>query len=675
MTTSTILLLILSVFIAAGLSFYHYFYKAKNKSKINLFLAFLRFLSVLGLLVLLINPILTRKTYEVTKTPLPIIIDNSELIKILSGNNLNKNAYEQLIQSPKLIEKYDVQLYTFDKEFKSNGAIDYSGKQSLIDNVAKNLKQLYRNVNYPIVLFTDGNQTQGNDYVYSFQENTTVFPIVQGDTATVFDLKINQINANKYTFLKNKFPVEVFLQYSGNEPVDATFAIKKGNQNVIKKNISFSSKNKVQAIQLLLDASSIGIQKYTATLSSSKKEKNTTNNYKNFIVEVIDQRTEIAIVSDIVHPDLSALKRSIEVNQQRKVTLLKPNEIKNLKDYNLLILYQPNNSFKTIFDQNKTALINTFIITGINTDFNFLGLNETDFSFRISSQREDYFAAYESNFNLFAQENIGFENFSSLENKFGTITVKANAKTLLNASIRNIQTGNPLLTFIEKGKQRKGFLFGENIWKWRMETHLKNKSFDDFDLFTDRWIQYLTSNNTKKSLEVDYKSYYNEGEKIEITAQYFDKNYELDQNAQLSIVLSNKETKKTKTYNFLKTNIDYKVEFDNLEKGNYAFTVKEKESGTSFSGNFEILEFDIEQQFVNPDLIRLQQLASTTSGKVYFPNEINQLEQFLINNENYLPVEKQLLKKSPLIDWQWLLVLICLLLSIEWFTRKYNGLL
>lgn len=675
MTTSTILLLLLSVFIAAGLSFYHYLYKAKNKTQVNLFLAFLRFLSLLGVFLLLINPILTRKTYEVTKTPLPIIVDNSESIKNLSGNNFNAKAYEEFLQNPKLQEKYDMQLYTFDKEFKSNGTIDYTGKQSLIDNVAKNLKQLYRNVNYPVILFTDGNQTQGNDYVYSFQENSAIFPVIQGDTTTVFDLKINQINANKYTFLKNKFPVEVFVQYSGNEAVEATFTIKKGNQNVFKKNVSFSAKNKVQSIQLLLDATTIGVQKYTASINSSKKEKNSTNNNKNFIVEVIDQRTEIAIVSDIIHPDLSALKRSIEQNQQRKVTLVKPNELKNISDYNLLIFYQPNTSFKTIFDQNKTALVNTFIITGVSTDFNFLGLNQNDFTFRISSQKEDYFASYMTDFNLFSQENIGFENFSSLENKFGTITVKGNAKTLLNAAIRNIPTGNPLLTFIENGQQRKGFLFGENIWKWRMETYLKKKSFDDFDLFTDKWIQYLTTNSTKKALVVDYKSFYNEGETIDITAQYFDKNYELDQNAQLNIVLTNTSTKKTKTYNFLKSNIDYKVEFDNLEKGSYAFTVKEKESGRSFSGNFEVLAFDFEKQFVNPDQIRLQQLANSTTGKVYYPNQVSQLIQFLLNTENYLPIEKQIVKKSPLIDWKWLLILICLLLSIEWFTRKYNGLL
>ena len=38
-------------------------------------------------------------------------------------------------------------------------------------------------------------------------------------------------------------------------------------------------------------------------------------------------------------------------------------------------------------------------------------------------------------------------------------------------------------------------------------------------------------------------------------------------------------------------------------------------------------------------------------------------------------VKKEIIKKSPLIDWVWLLVLAIVALATEWFTRKYNGLL
>ena len=86
-------------------------------------------------------------------------------------------------------------------------------------------------------------------------------------------------------------------------------------------------------------------------------------------------------------------------------------------------------------------------------------------------------------------------------------------------------------------------------------------------------------------------------------------------------------------------------------------------------------EFDIEKQFVNPDKTRLEQLASTTSGNLYYLNQIDQLIKSLLANKDYLPIEKETTKKTPLIDWKILLALICIFLSLEWFTRKYNGLL
>ncbi|CAM3932239.1 hypothetical protein FLCU109888_09685 [Flavobacterium cucumis] len=674
MTTGTILLLILSVLIAAGLSFYQYLYKVKNQSKLYWFLAFLRFVSLLSVFLLLINPIVSRKITDIQKTPLPIVVDDSKSISELKATKEASELYLKIAENKAILEKYDVQLFSFAEDFQSLEKLDFKGNQSHIDGVAKNVKQLYRNAKYPIVLFTDGNQTMGNDYVFSFQENTSVLPIVLGDTTKVLDLKINQINVNKYAFLKNKFPVEVFLQYNGNETITSNFSIQSGNQTVYKQAVTFSKDKKAQSVTVLLNADKVGLSKYKATIAASVKEKNSVNNTKNFAVEVIDQKSEIALITTINHPDLGALKRSIETNQQRKVTIVKPSEIKSLQSYNVLILYQPNPAFKSVFDQNKIAQINTFVITGTATDFTFLNQVQNDLNFKMTSAKEDYLATFESNFNLFAQSNIGFENFPPLEHNFGTITAKNNTNTLLSARVRNVPVQHPMVTFTESGAERKAYLLGENIWKWRLENHLNKKSFEDFDRFTDKIIQFLVSNASKKNLNVTYESFYNSGESIEITAEYFNKNYEFDENAQLTIQVTNSKTKATKKYDFLKTTNAYKVNLDGLDAANYTFKVTEKESNTHFSGSFEVLDFEIEKQFVNPDQNRLLQLASNTNGKVYYPNQLDKAIQDLIENENYLPIQKETIKKSPLIDWVWLLIIAILALTIEWFSRKYNGL-
>jgi hypothetical protein len=67
----------------------------------------------------------------------------------------------------------------------------------------------------------------------------------------------------------------------------------------------------------------------------------------------------------------------------------------------------------------------------------------------------------------------------------------------------------------------------------------------------DKTIQYLASSSSK-SIGCLSRKFYNSGDAIEITAQYFNKNYEFDDKARLTIIITNIETKQTKNYDLLK---------------------------------------------------------------------------------------------------------------------------
>ena len=208
-----------------------------------------------------------------------------------------------------------------------------------------------------------------------------------------------------------------------------------------------------------------------------------------------------------------------------------------------------------------------------------------------------------------------------------------------------------------------------------MQTNIKKESFEEFDIFTDKIIQYLATTNSRKSLVVEHESFYNSGDALIISAQYFNKNYEFDEKARLTITVKNSATNKTKNYDLLKTNNSFSVDLEGLPAGKYSFVVKELNSNTTYSSTFELLDFDIEQQFVNPNLQQLTQLANQTNGQAFMPNQITNLIDLLKNNSDYTAVEKQITTKKPLIDNVLLLILLALFLAIEWFVRKYNGLL
>ena len=669
----TITLVILSIIFAVLLSFLQYFYKNQNRTRTTYILSILRFTAIFGVLLLLINPIFTSNSFEIQKTPLVIAIDNSASIIDLKASKQALEIFQNLTKNADLNKKFEVQSFKFDSEFQAADSINFNGKQTNIGIVAENLKSIFKNKTYPTILLTDGNQTSGADYVYSFQNNNKVYSVILGDTTTFLDLKIGQVNANKYAFKKNKFPVEVFLQYTGSKSINANFIITQGSTVLSKQTLNFSQDKKTAIVNVLLPANSVGLQIFKANISTTAIEKNTYNNSKNFAVEIIDERSNIAIISSINHPDIGSLKRSIEINQQRKVSILRPSEVNNLNAYNVVILYQPTAEFKNIYENLQNLGTNTFTITGTSTDFSFLNQNQKNFSFKMSGQKEDYLPKFETNFNLFASENIGFEQLPPLQHAYGTIIPTQSVSVLLTSNIRNIETKQPLLAFVENLGKRHVYLFGENSWKWRLQTHVDNNNFEKYDVFTDKIVQFLSSNKTKKSLVVTHENFYNSGDAIEISAQFFNKNYEFDEKARLSISVVNKKTKQSKNFDLLKSSNDFKANLNGLAAGQYTFTVKELNTNSSYNGYFEILDFDIEKQFVNPDVPKLKQLAAQTNGQVFMPNQADALIKTLLENPEYVAIEKAISKKTPLVDWKWLLAIIATCLATEWFLRKYNG--
>ena len=97
MTISTILLIIISIVSAGLLSFLIYYKEVKNKSKLHLFLAFLRFLSLLFIFILLINPKISSTIISNDKPVLAIAVDNSSSINQLKATHQVNQVYQKLI--------------------------------------------------------------------------------------------------------------------------------------------------------------------------------------------------------------------------------------------------------------------------------------------------------------------------------------------------------------------------------------------------------------------------------------------------------------------------------------------------------------------------------------------------------------------------------------------------
>jgi len=677
MESQTILLIFLAAISALGIAVFQYLKSKKERTKRSFMLALLRFVSIFGILLLLINPKFTNTSYVLEKSNLVLAVDNSQSINYFKSTDEVTAFVASIRENKNIQEKYNISIFTFGNTLKAQDTFSFSENQTNVTSAFKELQDIYKAKVAPTVIITDGNQTYGEAYQYAAKKyKQDVYPVIVGDTTSYQDLKISQLNANRYAFLNNKFPVEIIANYNGNSAVSTKLNVFQNGRVIYSKPLSFSKEKTSEIVQVTLPVTSIGVKTYTVSLQALDAEKNTVNNKKSFGIEVIDERTNVLILTSIIHPDLGTLKKAIVSNEQRNVTIKKSDEPDiNLKDYQAVLLYQPNVSFKPYYETIKTLGINTFTITGTRTDYRFLNDNGELFTRELSAQVEDYQAEFNSNFSTFQVDDIGFSNFPPLVDEFGEVSIKKAHTPLLMQTISGLPTGSSLLTTIEDGAQRHAVLFGEGIWRWRAQSYLDNQSFEPFDEFVGKLIQYLASKERRNRLNINYNSFYNGGDNIVLAAQYFDKNYEFDARAKLSMVVIGERNNTRQEIPMVLKNNRYEVDLSSLTPDSYKFSVTVAGESISRPGNFEIIEFNVEQQFLSANVTPLQQIATNTNKELFSMGNSAQLITNLLENETYNPIQKQQKQIKPLIDWYYLLGIIILTLSLEWFIRKYNGLI
>jgi len=675
-TNQMILYIIGSGILALIVALFQYIYKMK-RNPINWILATLRFITVFSLILLIVNPKFDNNVIKDLKPTLVVAVDNSESIKYLNKDSLSRLAIESILGNSELSEKYNIKIYSFGKKLNQNKSLNFNEKQTNITKAIQDIESIYESQIAPIVLISDGNQTIGTNYGYASKAfKQAVFPLTLGDSIFNTDLKIQQINVNKYAYLNNKFPVEIFCSYSGNKTLSTELTISSDNNIIHKERLEFSPEVSSRIITPLIKTTKVGQQAYQVYLKPIKNEKNKVNNLKYISVETIDELSKVALISTMSHPDIGALKTSIETNEHRLVDLLKPEEfIMSKESYGLVVLYQPNTEFKEVFERTKKMNNNTFIIGGISTQWRFLNEIQSDFYQEVTGQNESFNGNTNLDYMNFNITDYSFISHPPLTTEFGQVSINTQYETLLYKSINGILTNEPLWFTYEKNASRNSVLLAENLWKWRMYSFQQNLNFVTFDSFIAKVIQYLDVKNLDNRLILDYQSIYDGGQKLEISAQYFNKNYELDSNADIGITFQNNETGRQVEFPMITDSYSYKLDLSVLDAGSYSFEVKVNKGSHRKSGTIEILKFNIEQQFLNADIDQLRQLSANTNTTIYFDTQVNQLIEQLISENRFYSIQKISKKSVYLVDITFLLFLLFSSLATEWLIRKYNGLI
>jgi hypothetical protein len=396
-------------------------------------------------------------------------------------------------------------------------------------------------------------------------------------------------------------------------------------------------------------------------------------------VEVIDSRNKVLLLSGAPHPDISALKSVLdEYEGSEVITSLYSEWNKSLDKVDLIIWHEPGINF----DQNTLQLIKQknipiFFIIGPNTSSGTISKLNIGITVAAGNQTDENQAVISKSFSAFelsdkTVEAIDF--FPPLTCKFGTISINGSNEVLLNQRIGSITKKEPLLFFLNQNNAKFGVLYGEGLWRWRINNHLRNSNQEAFNEFFSKITNYLLVKQQGAGLRIEFPKRFTIDEEVLVNASFYNSSLEPITTPKILIEITDQKGKKYKSQ-FGLVGTSYKLALGKLKSGNYSWSAKTTFNGKSYSkkGNFLVEDIQIEKTESNANQGVMKQLSKQSNGKFNLLKDYKKTIEDISNRKDITTISYAETSFEDLIEYIVIFILIFMLLSGEWFLRRWYG--
>jgi hypothetical protein len=672
----------------AGIGYAYLLYRGKQRWGVvmNRILFIMRALLVAAVAFLLLGPIIKQVNNLYEKPVYVIIEDNSESIKQTTDAAILKTIQQNLqAMREALIEKgYEVRTTDLSGEDVSN--IYYNEKKSDLNAALKKVSNRYEGKNVAgVILATDGIYNAGLSPLYS-SYNFRVNTIGIGDTSQRVDLAIKNVQYNKLAYQGNKFPMRVEVLVKGVTGESVTVSLLKRGK-LVDKQTKNSGANQLLAFDFQLLAEEQGIQKIDVQVGVNSKENNVRNNHASVFVEVIEGKKKILLVAPSPHPDIKAFQEVISKNsnydfflhipglKEQPADVLQPDKIDLA-----IFLQSPDLRGRTrdifqSFAKSKTSLL---LALGQQTDL--AQLARANMPVKFTSTPSDYdevtpaINASFSNFTISAESNSIVSDYPPASVHFGKIQIPLTAIPLLYQRIGSVVTDKPLLAVETQDLRKIGVLLGESIWRWRMNEYDRTENTAAFDELFGKLIQYLSTVDDKRR----FKSYplqqeFSDEEPVVFESQVYNDIFEPIYSNTINFDIINEVGKKSQ-YSYVTSPGNTRYQIGGLKEGVYRYkaTTTINNKPEEVKGEFIVTASEAELQNLTADFELLKKLANNTGGKFYYATQLPSLTQQLQQKQATSIIHSEE-SYSTAINMKSIFWVLVLLLSTEWFLRKYNG--
>ena len=654
---------------------------------LNKVLGALRWLTATIIAVLLLAPVLKSSVTEIKKPVVVLAQDASESIGIAVKDTPQYRSQFEALQNA-LGDKYEVKSYSFGEKVREGIDFQFKDKLTNASDLVKNVYDLYSNQNLgALVIASDGIYNEGSNPLYAAAKlNAPVYTVALGDTTPKRDLIVKRVFHNNIAYLGDKFNIQIDVAAANCTGSNTSLTVARldaaGNPSVVSTTpISINKNDFFMTKEVTLDASQAGVMRFRIAVTSVNGEVTTVNNVKEIFVEILDARTKILILANAPHPDLAAINKGIVLNKNYTVSVGYVNDLKvNVGDYDFVILHQVpsvsngGDAALNILNGKKTPRL---YIVGAQSDCRKLTTMQSLMTLSADGKNmNDVQATLNGGFNLFTLDNTfsQFPNFNPIQSPFGEYKEAGGGQVLFYQKIGKVDTKYPLIMLGESNGIRTGIITAEGLWKWRLFDFAQHQNHDLFDGLMSKIITYLSVKEDKRKFRAaSDKNMYRENEPVQFTAELYNNSYELINDPDVRVILTNGEGKQF-PYTMNKSGRYYALSAGILPVGNYQYKATTSVGGQQLEagGAFTVQPIQLALYETTADHAVLRALANQFGGSMVYPKDMASIADS-IKARTMKPIMYTTTKTESAMNLKWIFGILILLLAAEWFLRRYFG--
>ena len=667
---------------------------------IKMVLTSLRSLAIILILAAIFEPVITFLNKNKVEPKTLVLIDNSSSIL-----NYSKNDSLEIIKS---LEKLNTEL-TGEKEFYSFGKMirkidnENFGQIKFTDSLTNisDINQILKEKNEilsSVILISDGNYNSGSDPSKELSKlGIPMFTVGIGDTLNQNDIDLRKIQFNKFLYAGTETSIKAIVLNNGYPNRDISVTLQENNMVIHKTDIKLAE-NGINFVEFIYSPELSGEKKLSISVSELENETSYSNNKKSFLINVIDNKLNISILSSAPSADakfiFNSLKQDDNINITRSIQI-SGNKFLDDFDYNkiadsdilYLVGFPGKNSPSSLINLVKKQISNNIpflIVVNENTDLQKLKEFNEVLPFSVKQISSDFTRVFvnvvDANSPLLGQTLEDRNLWNSLPpvlRNNSQFTAYPGSNVLAKYKVGNVSIDEPLIiTRNMTDKKSIAVICGE-IWKWKLND--KKNSDLLFDNFINTSVKWLRDEDGKTKLKISSdKKIYSTVERIYLSAELYDEAFNPLPNSEIKaeLISDSKEVIPLK-FNYT-TNGLYDYSLESLSASNYTLKAEAFVNGKYYAKSelrFSVEVSSIEDNSTLMNFEFLNNLASVSNGKFYYLKDINNISKS-VNNLTEL-INKEDIEKTEFRFWsdEVILIIIILLLATEWFIRKRIGMI